>query len=53
MHRQAYNARLQEQLQDDLDDYTGEFCILLMCAVVASELVLYTVAASNSSTNIS
>lgn len=21
--RQAYNARLQEQLQDDLDDYTG------------------------------
>ncbi|BDA47700.1 probable chaperone protein DnaJ at N-terminal half [Coccomyxa sp. Obi] len=23
-HRQAYNARLQEQLQDDLDDYTGK-----------------------------
>jgi DnaJ-class molecular chaperone len=22
--RQAYNARLQEQLQDDLDDFTGK-----------------------------
>ncbi len=34
-HRQVYNARLQEQLQDDLDDYTGELFlkVLLACAV--------------------
>lgn len=38
MHRQVYNTRLQEQLQDDLDDFTGKclFSMLLACALAAA-----------------